>query len=82
MTTAIPNFTAHFSFWLTPVVYADLMVLKFGLLTAIGLIVGLILLVWIQPETVGGQALLTVIVVALMNGLGGLLWPASRQNSS
>jgi len=54
------------------------MVLKFGLLTVLGLIASLGLLVWIEPETIGGQALLTVIVIAFVNGVGGLLWTTPR----
>ena len=51
------------------------MFLKYGFLTAIGIIGSLIALYWVQPETAGGQGLLVVIVIAIVNGIGGLSWP-------
>jgi len=52
------------------------MALKIGLLTGIGIVLALLALWWIQPETSGGQALLALIVFAAVNGIGGLIWRA------
>jgi hypothetical protein len=51
------------------------MIVKYGFLTAIGIIVSLVALYWIAPETAGGQGLLVVIVLAIVNGIGGVSWP-------
>jgi len=50
------------------------MIVKFGFLTGLGLILGLAALYIIQPQTTPGQTLLMVIVLALVNGLGGITW--------
>jgi hypothetical protein len=49
-------------------------ILKFGSLSGIGLILGLLALWWVQPQTTAGQTVLMVIVVAVVNGIGALLW--------
>lgn len=59
------------------------MILKIGLLEAVAIIAALLALYWLRPETGGGQALLAIIVFALVNGLaaaaagiGRLIWRA------
>lgn len=52
------------------------MVLKVGFLAGVGLVASLAALYWLQPETGGGQALLAIIVFAVVNGIGGLIWRA------
>jgi hypothetical protein len=42
---------------------------KHALLTAIGLVIGLLVLAWIRPETSAGAALVLLIVVALLNAV-------------
>lgn len=51
------------------------MLVKFGLLGGLGLVASLLALSWIQPDTQGGQALLVIVVFALVTGVGKLLWP-------
>jgi hypothetical protein len=48
--------------------------LKFGFLSGVGVAASLLALYWVQPETNGGQALLALIVFAVVNGIGGLVW--------
>ena len=48
------------------------MLVKYGFLTGVSLVVALIALWVIEPQTRGGQALLTVIVLALVNGVGAI----------
>jgi hypothetical protein len=50
------------------------MFVKFGLLNGLGLILGLVALYIIEPRTTPGQTLLMIIVLALVNGLGGVAW--------
>jgi hypothetical protein len=52
------------------------MLMKFGLLGGVGLIASLVALFWVQPDTNGGQALLVIVVFAIVTGLGRLIWPA------
>jgi len=52
------------------------MLLKIGFLTGVAVVASLLALYWIQPETGGGQALLAIIVFAIVNGIGGLIWRA------
>jgi hypothetical protein len=58
------------------------MIVKYGFLTAIGIIVSLIALYWIAPETAGGQGLLVVIVIAIVNGIGGVSWPTKATKAT
>jgi hypothetical protein len=53
------------------------MLVKFGLLGGLGLVASLLALSWIQPDTQGGQALLVIVVFAIVTGVGRLLWPKS-----
>jgi hypothetical protein len=50
------------------------MIVKFGWLTAFGLIFGLLACYWVEPNTSAGQVLLVIIVVCIVNGIGGVLW--------
>jgi hypothetical protein len=50
------------------------MALKFGFLGGLGIILSLLALYWIEPETTPGQALLALIVFSLVNGIGALVW--------
>jgi uncharacterized membrane protein YccC len=50
------------------------MVLKFGLLTFVGIMLSLAALYWIEPQTKSGQVLLVIIVMALVNGIGAITW--------
>jgi hypothetical protein len=52
------------------------MLLKFGFLGGLGIILSLLALFWIQPETTAGQTLLAVIVFSIVNGIGAVLWPS------
>jgi hypothetical protein len=52
------------------------MLIKIGLLGGLGLIASLLALYWVQPDTNGGQALLAIVVFAVVSGVGRLLWPA------
>ncbi len=52
------------------------MLMKIGLLGGLGLIASLLALFWIQPDTKGGQALLGVVVFAVVTGVGRLIWPS------
>jgi hypothetical protein len=52
------------------------MLMKVGLLGGLGLIASLLALYWIQPDTNGGQALLVIVVFAVVSGVGRLIWPA------
>jgi hypothetical protein len=54
------------------------MLLKFGLLGGLGIILSLMALFWIQPETIAGQTLLAIIVFSIVNGIGALVWPGSK----
>jgi hypothetical protein len=51
------------------------MLLKVGLLGGLGLIASLLALHWVQPDTNGGQALLAIVVFAVVSGIGRLIWP-------
>jgi hypothetical protein len=51
------------------------MLLKVGLLGGLGLIASLLALYWVQPDTNGGQALLAIVVFAVVSGIGRLIWP-------
>jgi hypothetical protein len=53
------------------------MLMKIGLLGGLGLIASLLALFWIQPDTGGGQALLAIVVFAVVSGAGRLIWPSS-----
>jgi hypothetical protein len=53
------------------------MLMKIGLLGGLGLIASLSALFWIQPDTGGGQALLAIVVFAVVSGVGRLIWPSS-----
>jgi hypothetical protein len=50
------------------------MLIKFGMLNGLGLILGISALYLIEPQTASGQMLLMIIVISLVNGLGGVLW--------
>jgi len=50
------------------------MVVKYGFLSALGIALALAALFWIEPETAEGKGTLIVIIVGLVNGIGGLLW--------
>ena len=50
------------------------MLAKLGLLTALGLVLGLIALFVIEPQTPAGRTLLVAIVIGITNGIGGILW--------
>jgi hypothetical protein len=52
------------------------MALKIGLLSGLGIVASLLALYWLEPQTSGGQALLALIVFAVVNGVGGLIWRA------
>jgi hypothetical protein len=58
------------------------MMLKFGFLGGIGIILALLALYWIQPETTAGQSLLAVIVFSLVNGVGAVLWPSKTTTTT
>jgi hypothetical protein len=45
---------------------------KHAILTAIGLVLGLIALAWIQPLTSAGATLLLVLVLVVLNGIAAL----------
>jgi hypothetical protein len=60
----------------SPSVSAVIMLMKIGLLGGLGLIASLLALYWIRPDTNGGQALLVIIVFAVVSGIGRLIWPA------
>jgi len=51
------------------------MLLKIGLLGGSGLIASIAALYWVQPDTAGGQALLAIVVFAMVSGIGRLIWP-------
>ena len=51
------------------------MLMQIGVLGGLGLIASLLALYWIQPDSNGGQALLAIIVFAVVSGVGRLLWP-------
>jgi hypothetical protein len=50
------------------------MIAKYGFLTGLGLVLALLSLWLVEPQTKGGQALLAVIVFGLVNGIGALVW--------
>ena len=52
-----------------------IMLLKIGLLGGSGLIASIAALYWVQPDTAGGQALLAIVVFAIVSGIGRLIWP-------
>ena len=52
------------------------MLMKIGLLGGLSLVASLLALYWIQPDTNGGQALLFIVVFAVVSGIGRLIWPA------
>ena len=54
---------------------ASAMLMKIGLLGAAGLIASLAALFWLRPDTNGGQALLMIVVFAIVTGVGRLIWP-------
>jgi hypothetical protein len=49
-------------------------ILKFGSISGLGLILGLLAVWWIEPQSTAGQGLVMVIVIAVVNGIGALLW--------
>jgi hypothetical protein len=53
------------------------MLMKVGLLGGLGLIASLLALYWVEPDTSGGQALLAIVVFAIVSGVGRLIWPSS-----
>jgi hypothetical protein len=53
------------------------MLMQIGVLGGLGLIASLLALYWIQPDSNGGQALLAIVVFAVVSGVGRLLWPKS-----
>ena len=55
--------------------WASAMLMKIGLLGAAGLIASLAALFWLRPDTNGGQALLMIVVFAIVTGVGRLIWP-------
>jgi uncharacterized membrane protein YdjX (TVP38/TMEM64 family) len=56
---------------------------KHAILTAIGLIVGLIALAWIQPLTSAGATLLLVLVLVVLNGIAALpVWGSHQHRRS
>lgn len=56
--------------------WAPAMLMKVGLLGGAGLIASLLALYWVEPDTSGGQALLAIVVFALVSGVGRLIWPS------
>jgi hypothetical protein len=54
------------------------MVQKHAVLTAIGLVLGLALLAWIQPLTSAGASLVLVFVVVLLNAIAVFI-PSKRK---
>jgi hypothetical protein len=52
------------------------MLLKIGFVTGVAIVASLLALYWVEPSTSGGQALLAVVVFAVVNGVGGLIWRA------
>ena len=52
------------------------MLIKVGLLGGLGLIASLLALYWVEPDTTGGQALLAIVVFAVVSGVGRLIWPS------
>jgi uncharacterized membrane protein YccC len=56
---------------------ARIMLMQIGVLGGLGLIASLLALYWIQPDSNGGQALLAIVVFAVVSGVGRLVWPKS-----
>lgn len=54
----------------------SIMLLKIGFVTGVAVVASLLALYWVEPSTSGGQALLAVVVFAVVNGVGGLIWRA------
>jgi hypothetical protein len=50
---------------------------KHAVISAIGLVVGLLALAWVQPLTSSGAALLLLLVVVILNAIGVLI-PARK----
>ena len=50
------------------------MLVKYGFLTGLGLLIALAAMWLIEPQTIGGQALIIIIVLALVNGIGTVTW--------
>lgn len=51
------------------------MLAKFGILNGIGAVAALAALHIVEPQTAGGQSLLVVLVLILVNGIGAMTWP-------
>jgi hypothetical protein len=45
------------------------MLKQFGLIGGVGIVAGVAALYWVQPDTIGGQSLLFIVVFALVGGL-------------
>jgi hypothetical protein len=58
------------------IAWAPAMLMKIGLLGGVGLIASLLALYWVEPDTSGGQALLAIVVFAVVSGIGRLVWPS------
>jgi TRAP-type uncharacterized transport system fused permease subunit len=50
------------------------LLVKYGLLSAIGILLALLALWWVQPQTAAGQSLLAIIVFGFVNGIGAITW--------
>jgi hypothetical protein len=51
------------------------MLSKLGIFGALGLLASMAALYWLEPQTAGGQALVTLVVFAIVGGIGQLVWP-------
>lgn len=51
------------------------MLAKLGILNGIGAVASLAALHIIEPQTAGGQGLLVVLILILVNGIGAVTWP-------
>jgi len=57
---------------------------KHAILTAVGLLIGLLALAWVQPNTSAGATFLVLLGVVLVNAVGAilsLLLPSGKPNS-
>jgi hypothetical protein len=50
------------------------MLMKLGLIGGLGIVAGVAALYWIHPDTTGGQALLFIVVFAIVSGFLRLIW--------
>lgn len=55
---------------------------KHALITAIGMVLGLVALSWVQPLTSSGAALLLLIVVVLLNAIGTFIPASIKRNEN